>query len=243
MTDNDTLTAMAERFKGDTAAHEMTVLHDDGLYRHLRFRRPDRGSYWFDLITWPGRLTIDGDCETFTFARTEDMFGFFRGQRVNPGYWSEKVQGETRVKSYSQDRFRQQVMEDAAAAAGDWPGLAEAAERDIFGDLSAWNTEYEEGARQALEEFEHGATFTAACSCGACLEGATDRDAQAWRVSHITAAHPLGHTSKVTRIDGFRFADTWEWDLSDWDWTFLWCCHAIVWGISVYDAQKVAVSA
>lgn len=33
---------IAARFARDTAQHEMTVLHDDGLYRHLRFQR----TYW-----------------------------------------------------------------------------------------------------------------------------------------------------------------------------------------------------
>jgi hypothetical protein len=243
MTDNDTMTAIAERFKGDTAGHEMTVLHDDGLYRHLRFRRPDRGSYWFDLITWPGCLTVNGDCGAFTFARTEDMFEFFRGHRVNPMYWAEKIRGETRVKSYSEDRFRQLVTEDIEDAERNWPGLAAAVEQDIFGDRGEWSTYYEEGAREALASYEHGASFTAACSCGDCLEGATDHDAQAWRVSHIKSPDPGGHSSKVTRVGGFRFSNTWEWDLSDYDWTFLWCCHAIVWGIGLYDAQKADDSA
>src|SRR5580692_6155935 len=92
---------VAECFQRDTANHEMTVLHDDGLYRHLRFMqvitdeltgKQSRSSfYWFDLVTWPGNLVINGDMETFAFARSDDMFGFFRGDRINPGYWAEKV--------------------------------------------------------------------------------------------------------------------------------------------------------
>ena len=38
----------------------------------------------------------------------------------------------------------------------------------------------------------------------------------------------------------FRFTDTWEWDFKDYDWTFLWACHAIQWGIGQYDAARVA---
>ena len=97
---------IAERFARETAKHRMTVLHDDGLYRHLRFTemhlcndaewRTTNGFYWFDLITWPGSLTINGDCGTYTFSRITDMFEFFRGYGINPQYWAEKVQGETR---------------------------------------------------------------------------------------------------------------------------------------------------
>ena len=44
------LTKIAERFKRETAGHQMTVLHDDGLYRHLRFMNPEFGSISrFDL--------------------------------------------------------------------------------------------------------------------------------------------------------------------------------------------------
>lgn len=39
---------------------------------------------------------------------------------------------------------------------------------------------------------------------------------------------------------GFRFSDTWEWDFRDYDWTYLWCCHAIQWGTQRYDAAKAA---
>ena len=50
-----------ERFAKDTATHAMTILRDDGLYRHLRFKRPNTSSYYFDIITWPGYLAITGD--------------------------------------------------------------------------------------------------------------------------------------------------------------------------------------
>jgi hypothetical protein len=30
--------SIAERFTRETAGHTMTIAHDDGLYRHLRFR-------------------------------------------------------------------------------------------------------------------------------------------------------------------------------------------------------------
>jgi hypothetical protein len=182
-------------------AHEMTVLHDDGLYRHLRFRSPDSGFYWFDLITWPGNLTINGDAGTYTFARVTDMFEFFRGERgINPGYWAEKVPSETRTKVYSEDKFRQHVFEYAADAIrqGNAPkGLALAVRRQILENEEIY---YEDGARQALDAFEHGAC-------------------------------------------GWRFVDTWEWDLSDYEWSFLWCCHAIQWGIAQYDARNSALSA
>lgn len=244
----------AERFQKDTAAHEMTVLHDDGLYRHLRFRhhvlcndgekRPGHSFYWFDLITWPGSLTINGDCGIFTFSRTTDMFEFFRSRYgINPGYWSEKL-GAPRpqdAKTYSEDRFRQLVVEhatDAIRGGGTPRGLGKAIREEIFGDFAKWDIHHEHGAREALRDFEYGATYTANCVCGEDAEGLDEEAAHRWRIRHIGG----GHHATTTRIDGFTFIDAWEWDLTDYDWQFLWCCHAIQWGIGQYDRLTVATA-
>lgn len=244
----------AGRFAKDAEHHQMTVLHDDGLYRHLRFVRtaPNAktgnversSSYWFELVTWPGRLTVTGDCGTYTFARLDDMFEFFRGDRINPGYWAEKVQGETQLKKYSEDLFRQRVTEyisegneEFPSLARQWPGLDGAVAETFFGPLAEYNTGYEPDARRALGEFEFGATVTAVCTCGERREKLSEDDASRWHLTHLSSA-PSGsgaHRITDTRVEGFRFTDSWEWDLSDWDWQFLWCCHAIVWGIGCYD--------
>lgn len=89
-----------ERFLKDTAEHKMTVLRDDGNYRHLRCQKPGTWCYGFDIVTWPGFLAISGDMGEAMFARTADMIGFFRtadqhhdeagGLYINPSYWSEK---------------------------------------------------------------------------------------------------------------------------------------------------------
>jgi hypothetical protein len=238
-----TETEVAARFAADVAQHQMTTLHDDGLYRHLRFMRvapspktskPERSSsYWFELVTWPGSLTVNGDCGSFTFSRTEDMFEFFRGGRINPQYWAEKVRGEMRLRRYSTERFREHVMDDIRDSEEDHPGLAEAAEREIFGRDSQWNTEYEEGARDALADFAFGDTWKGSCpSCDAAVDGIPEADAYRWASQHSAQA---GHRVYPVLVEGFRFTDTWEWELGDWDWQYLWCCHAIQWGIWQYD--------
>jgi hypothetical protein len=210
---------IAEQFARDTASHEMQVLRDDGIYRHLLFRsvvtdketgkRSRSSFYWFELVTWPGCLTINGDCGTFTFSRVTDMFGFFRSRYgINPPYWAEKVCGDTRTKSYSEDKFRQQVLEDFIQAVrnGGVPrGLGKAIRTDVL-DAATLEIHYEDGARRVLDEFKHYASETDRYACG--------------------------------KQPDFEFTDTWEWDLQDWDWQYLWCCHAIQWGISVYDKQR-----
>lgn len=108
------VTDIRERFTAETTKHQLAVLHDDGLYRHLRFKAPGSGFYWFDLVTWPGYLSFGGDMDGYVFSRVPDMFTFFRDQRngINPHYWAEKVtDGRDRTKTYSEDRFRQLVTE------------------------------------------------------------------------------------------------------------------------------------
>lgn len=83
---------VAEQFASDVAGHQMTVLHEAGLYRHIRYATPGTGMYSFDLVTFPGHLVVTGDMGTFTFARLPDMFEFFRASaHVNVAYWAQKA--------------------------------------------------------------------------------------------------------------------------------------------------------
>jgi len=83
------------RFLRDVADHEVKILKDDGVYRHIKFSRQNSMTYCFDLITWPGHLAITGDMGDYIFSRIEDMFDFF-GTRdgelnINIGYWCQKL--------------------------------------------------------------------------------------------------------------------------------------------------------
>lgn len=101
-----------ERFRKDTEKHEMNVRHDDGLYRHLVFKQPGSSFYWYELITWPGHLTIQGDMGCYVFARVDDMFEFFEGPYINAGYWGEKLQAHSGYRQYSEHITRKLVVED-----------------------------------------------------------------------------------------------------------------------------------
>lgn len=83
------------RFLRDVRDHKMTIEHDEGVFRSLRFGRPQSSIYYFRLNTWPGHLSISGDAGSYTFARLHDMFEFFRCDRkpgsINESYWSEKL--------------------------------------------------------------------------------------------------------------------------------------------------------
>jgi hypothetical protein len=113
-----------EQFLRDVAEHEMIVIRDDGIGRHIRFKRPGTSCMHFDLITWPGYLCYTGDMGTYVSQRLEDMFEFFRTDReykkrngaqlaVNLRYWGEKLQATDHdgYRKYSADKFRANVMD------------------------------------------------------------------------------------------------------------------------------------
>lgn len=109
------MTCTQERFLNDVAKHEMTVVLDNGLHRHIQFSRPNSSIYLFNLVTWPGYLAISGDCDAYIFRRLTDMFEFFRGDRINTGYWAEKCTASSKhgkLRTFSEDRFRESVRAD-----------------------------------------------------------------------------------------------------------------------------------
>lgn len=123
MTESATDEAL-RRFPADVAEHQLTILKSDGIYRHLRFRKPGTGCMGFDIITWPGYLAYTGDMGEFLFSRLPDMFEFFRARkqddarhRINPGYWAEKCEaahlGGKGIEEFSVEKFRENAIDYA----------------------------------------------------------------------------------------------------------------------------------
>lgn len=231
---------MAERFQRETARHEMTILHDDGLYRHLRARKPGSGLYWFDIVTWPGSLAIRGDINSaYVFSRMTDMFEFFQGSRdgrINPDYWAEKLpEGRRSAQAYSENLLLwhmrhalREEYEDFLASR-----LAEKAKEFGLADVDQmWPELTKPCHRQARDHMRKLRTAVRAhffddwWGCGTQYEDAVQRG--------------LDEFSFVDDGHKFQFEGWQEWDLRDWDWSFLWACHAIVWGIAQYDRLGAA---
>lgn len=207
------LTCTEQQFLNDIREHEMTVIRNDGVNRHIRFKRPQEGAYWFDIITWPGTLCIDGDCGTYVFRRLDDMFKFFRTDRehgqkdgrtlfINPGYWGEKLQSVARQGGYvefSDERF-------VAAIKDRFQSWCEDHEPDEATKDALWESiqddvlfcENEHESLRAVYEFRHEPT-------------------------------------------GFEFTDFFEFCLTDYTFHFLWCCYAIAWGVKRYDTVQESV--
>lgn len=209
-------TCTEDQFLQDAGSHVMTVIRDDGMHRHLRFRKalPAGNGYWFDLITWPGSLCIDGDMGTYVFRRLDDMFEFFRTDReynerrgqklgINLSYWAEKLRAPTSdgAKEFDENRFNSVIRECLVNWMRD--------ERD--------QTTEEE--RRELWDAVHDQVIHA------------DGDER-----KMTAAYDFVHTVRPGLQ--FVFQDLWGYNFQRYTFHFEWICYAIAWGVKTYDEFK-----
>lgn len=171
------------RFDKDIKDHVITIIRDDGLYRHLRFSRPNTRTMSFDIITWPGYLAYVGDMGDFVFCRVEDMLTFFRHDRINPSYWSEKLQAP---KPDGAMEYSEEMAKEVVAYL----------------------------IKENLEDENYST---------------------AEELKDITTDEGIDHFYRqLSEI----VQDCHECYVKDYTFHFLWCCHALVWGIKQYDAAK-----
>lgn len=162
------MTFASDFFERDIAKHEMEVIRDDGVNRHLRFKRPGTMCMHFDLLTWPGYLCYTGDMGTYVFRRLHDMFQFFRrgenrGQyRIDLRYWAEKLEASDRgdgVREWTPEKFKAEVRDYFEQRTDDdeeWPADRKAALwQEIDEQVCASADDGEHYAWVALWEFEH----------------------------------------------------------------------------------------
>ena len=152
-------------FLSDVAEHRMEVLRDDGVYRHLRFKKPRSCDMQFELLTYPGALCYSGDMGSYVFERLPDMFEFFRTGLRDPGrlavnlsYWSEKIVAADRdgVRKYSAKLFEDAVREVTDAYIGEY-GLPDGCPQE------AWS----ESLQILLASADTASSGAATRSCGA----------------------------------------------------------------------------
>jgi len=220
-----------ESFLKDVKNHEMTVLLDNGLYRHLRFASTGEHSWnqWFEIVTWPGRLAYHGDMGTYVFERIEDMFQFFRTKPqdgkeklyINTGYWGEKLVAVDRhngYHKYNADFVREQVKERA----------------DEWIEENSLSKEDADALREDLEEeinYDDGMHEAYRTISGFSYKVGEDAYWRQDTRSLVASAKPKFNT--------FEFQDIFEWRWEDYTYHYVWCCYAIAWAINMYDNPKL----
>lgn len=209
---------MTPQFLKDVAGHKLTVLRDEGLYRHLRFS--DGTSIMrFDLITWPGGLLYTGDMGTFVFQRLPDMLEFFRRREprglyecIDRRYWAEKLVA-TKTSGNGHREFSPQLFKDF-----------------VHGQRLHWVRFYR--ARMTREERRYLWD-----SMGELIERAEFHSS-----GHdcLQALHDWSWRNDSGRLR-LNCHDANEWpDFDDYTHSFEWCCGALRFGIDLYDKHKEA---
>lgn len=202
---------ITEQFLADVANHQMTVIREDGVNRHLRFQRPGTMTMYFDLITWPGYLCYTGDMGTYVFRRLNDMFGFFRREENSPAYridmryWAEKAEAADKTDGLTRCR----------------PKTFVAALRECFDShVSAYHPDISYADR---EDFWEEAQLTAK-----------------WALDEGDGRAAIRAVNDYCRDGRQVFPEFWAYDVREFSHRFEWCCHALEWAIGVYDASRTA---
>lgn len=207
-----------DQFLSDVALHTMSVLRDDGVNRHIRFKMPEGHAYWFDLITWSGTLCIDGDMGTYVFRRIEDMFNFFRTDRahqnlgINPCYWSEKVRALSKhggIKEFDEALF----------------------EKEVIRHLASWIREH----RYATTKEERRDLWDAVVD--QVIRADDDSSGGRKQIAFCDFHHQV--TDGVDFVFDVFAAESFK----SYTFDYLWCCYAIAWGIQTYDNAKTGGAA
>lgn len=208
------------QFLNDVRGHQMTVIRDDGVHRHVRFARPGSYCMHFDLITWPGYLCYTGDMGTYVFRRLEDMFQFFRDERagrpgedetlhINLGYWSEKLEAA--------DCHGRHVV-----------GVEEFDEERFLSTINEIRKGWIKENRDVLTKDERRELWEA-------VENEVLSQVDDGEYAARAAAGGFMHTAGGKR---FEFVDLWDYSFGRFTYRFVWCCYALAWGIGKYDAAK-----
>ena len=195
-----------EQFLKNVSGHMIEIVAENGVNRHIRFRRPDTGLFWFELVTWQGMLCINGDQGTYAFCKQNDMFDFFRNGpetlSINPEYWAEKAKSmdtARKIYNFCEESFVHFVKKRF----------------DGWADIAS----PEEDKKNALwDEIENT----------------------------VLIAVDDGKEASFRALDNFKSSEVVDFDFGyygnfyflKFDFYYIWCCYAIAWGISQYDALK-----
>ncbi|HAJ0019490.1 TPA: hypothetical protein HL358_15345 [Escherichia coli] len=199
-------------FIRNVSRHHMSIERDDGLYRHLRFKSSGTNTYYFDLVTWPGYLTVTGDMGTWTFSRITDMFEFFSSEHfgrresflINPGYWAEKF--------------------EAGAGGGRFDSPCYEFDDEGFDEgLQQWLAAY-------LEDCDNEDDRELAIETVRELKGNRFREQN-------DAYYAVESATWPDNVSAWDFMDGMS--LQRYSHHYLWICLAIVWGIERYRTSKL----
>lgn len=211
-----------EIFRNDVKRHEITVVWDRGVDRHLHFGVKGDPAMSYSLLTWQDHLCYTGDMGSFLFRKSGDMFDFFRFPRdygvlgINPEYWAEKLLAQDvpdGAWGFSSNMFKKAVVEHIKGFFDDTP----------YEDQDRFKTE-----RDCIEH---------ARSIG--LLDSMDEYESISMLRRVQDGEFEGLSDSLTGHYGVDFDDFFEDQIFDTPtYRFVWGCYAICWGIRQFDLMK-----
>ena len=210
-------------FAAMTASHEIEVVHDIAMHRHIRMARPGERNWSWEVTTWPGGLAISGDIAGgYVFSNKnpdEDssaQFGYVFSNRFNA------------LDLFHLEEHRFDHFSDGAPSApfGYW------AEKLV-------------GRR--TPDCDRAAAYSSSAFLGHVDEILTglvdDTELSAERATELTAEAALNdHTQESAhewmRDNEDQFPDSWETDLSDWTDEFILACYCLQATAQAYDTLR-----
>lgn len=214
-------------FVSQTEEHQLTVLREDGLYRHMRMSAPGTSMWSWTVNTFPGYLTVVGDiADGYTFSRIEDMLNFFElGARswnyyadgapcIDFRYWAEKLSGgrSSNMRVYSQKSFLASVT-------------------DIMEQDEDLGLEMENEIRAEALECE-GDSETVVKLLAEAQKIKSDRDA----LIEDARYHAENENDAYEWLNDHpkHFTDIFDIDIRTWDRHFVYACYAIALTVKKY---------
>lgn len=82
------LDTFRKSFYGKIKNHNLIIVRDQGVDRHLVFRN-NKFTDTFEIFTKKNFLTICYDENKYHFNKVEDMFNYFQGNNMNPNFFSK----------------------------------------------------------------------------------------------------------------------------------------------------------
>ena len=142
--------------------HQMTVLMDIGVNRHLRFS-DDNGkktNHWFDIVTFDEGLLFTSGFGCYSFSRrfVSDMLEFFRRRDSNSRYVAEKITSKSESEEVFSDRLAKEYLLDSFSIWLDEKEFKEDEAKRLFDEFKIELDECDfssiEGVRMAYDEFD-----------------------------------------------------------------------------------------
>lgn len=218
--------------------HRMLIEQDEGVCRRITFKKPNSSSYKFTLVTFPGYLVVVGDMGSYVFQRLEDMFEFFRTDRVNRstsleklglklatnlGYWSEKLTAidcnglnEAKANEFDAEGFKNWIKAERLR----WI-------RDSYREQDLSKEERRE-LWEAVEDEVLSAVDNYDCETVSTLKAYEFN----WKPSRIPGQ------ALWNQRQGYHFDEIPTFRNPTFN--FRWICCAIAWGVEQYDLHKEA---